>query len=151
MGLVLLAKKMSIEGRVWQKIDKNNPNGCWVWTGAKARGGYGHINIGGKFPSAHRVVYEMIKGEIPEGLLLDHLCRNPSCVNPDHLEPVTHKENLKRGIGISSQNSKKTHCPQGHEYTEENTYVSKRNQRTCKQCAREQQIARRKRLRGESA
>lgn len=72
-------------------------NGCWVWNGAKSPLGYGRVSRDGRWQEAHRVVYEDLRGPIPKGLSLDHLCRNPSCVNPDHLEPVTHRENLRRG------------------------------------------------------
>jgi HNH endonuclease len=141
----------SVIQRFWSKVEIKGEDECWIWKGSKARGGYGHININGKYPSAHRVAYEIVKGEIPPGMVLDHLCRNPSCVNPNHLEPVTYRENLLRGVGITAINAAKTHCPRGHEYTEENTYISKRNQRTCRTCARELQRERRRRQRGNNS
>lgn len=69
---------------------------CWEWTGLKNVRGYGRINVAGTMQLAHRATYSALRGPIPEGLELDHLCRNPSCVNPDHLEPVTHAENVRR-------------------------------------------------------
>ena len=91
--------------------------GCLEWTGA-LRMGYGKFRgVAGRTTTAHRVVWETFVGPIPEGLELDHLCRNRKCVNPDHLEPVTRRENLRRG----SNGVLKTHCPHGHEYTDENT------------------------------
>lgn len=75
------------------KIDKN---GCWIWQGSETRTGYGGIKWNGKSTVAHRVIYTLIKGEIPKGLFLDHLCNVKKCVNPDHLEPVTHRENIQR-------------------------------------------------------
>ncbi|WP_396021799.1 HNH endonuclease signature motif containing protein [Bacillus cereus group sp. BfR-BA-01522] len=78
--------------------------------------------------------YEMLKGPIEEGMVIDHLCRNRKCVNPLHLEQVTQRINLLRGEGMSAENVKKTHCPQGHEYTEENTYISKAGSRYCRKC-----------------
>lgn len=80
----------------WDHIDKAGPNGCWTWTGPLATGGYGRFSSMGVVTIAHRYVYEQVVGPIPDGLQLDHLCRNPGCVNPDHLEPVTAAENLRR-------------------------------------------------------
>jgi len=88
----------------------------------------------GKNKVAHRISYELLKGDIPEGLDLDHLCRNRGCVNPDHLEPVTRKENLLRGNTIPAKHARKTHCPQGHEYTKGNTFISKSGSRHCRKC-----------------
>ena len=116
--------------------------GCWIWTG-KLVNGYGSMNthIGGKHTGlpAHRVVYELLVGPIPEGLTLDHLCRVRCCVNPNHLEPVTDKVNILRGTGMSARNIKKTHCSQGHEYTLENTRILRLQRgglgRSCRTCA----------------
>lgn len=86
---------------------------CIIWPGAKDQG-YGRIKIKGRKLMAHRVIYENIKGKIKRGLELDHLCRNRGCVNPDHLEPVTTKENVLRGNGACARNARKTHCKNGH-------------------------------------
>jgi hypothetical protein len=94
--------------------------------------GYGKINVGGYPRYAHRVVYEAIVGPIPDGLELDHLCRVPACVNPAHLEAVTHAVNIARGIGGHHQ-LVKTHCPSGHEYNEANTKVYQ-GRRYCRRC-----------------
>ena len=114
------------------------PNsGCWLWIKALDRYGYGQINIRGRSLRAHRVVFEEAKGPIPAGLVLDHKCRIRSCVNPDHLEPVTVAENLMRGEGPAAQAARKTHCIHGHAFAPENTRVYKNVKgwvRQCREC-----------------
>jgi hypothetical protein len=110
---------------------------CYKWPGYITGMGYGQLGTKkklGKNISAHRLVWEATNGPIPHGLSLDHLCRNPACVNPHHLEPVTHKENCLRGVGITAINSKKTHCKTGHPFDEENTGYQKSGKRYCKEC-----------------
>jgi hypothetical protein len=108
--------------------------GCWEWTGRITPQGYGTISLAGKSHRAHRLSYEALVGPIPDGLGLDHLCRNRPCVNPDHLEPVTQSVNTKRGFGIGTKHSMVTHCPKGHEYDEFNTYERPDGGRGCHKC-----------------
>lgn len=116
--------------RFEDKVMKDPNSGCWLWTGALASNGYGHIMGETKQDLAHRVSYRLHVGEIPKGLNLDHLCRVRSCVNPDHLEPVTHAENVRRGLSPAmftkaaiARGHAKTHCPSGHPFSLENTYT----------------------------
>jgi hypothetical protein len=122
-----------------ERIQKSK-SGCWLWTGRLMSGGYGSLSADGRTQFAHRYIYESLVGEIPKGLELDHLCRVRSCVNPEHLEPVTARENMLRSpIAITAINARKTQCPYGHEYTT-TTQVAGRNkgrvQRTCLTCKR---------------
>ncbi len=126
--------------RFLEKISVSNINfykgtSCWEWVRLLYHG-YGHFWLNDKSPCAHRVSYEYLYGKIPEGLQLDHLCRNRKCVNPNHLEVVTCRENLRRGEH-NNQNKGKTHCPQGHEYSPENTYIIPSTYgRLCRICQR---------------
>ena len=130
-----------ILNRFWNKVDKTGS--CWVWTGARTSQGYGNFLWYGKNVVAHRKSYEILVGNIPKDLDLDHLCRNRSCVNPYHLEPVTRRENLLRGDTIPAKHVNKTHCPKGHKYTKENTYTyAGNNSRYCKTCRKERNIGR---------
>lgn len=117
----------------FDKVDKQS-DGCWCWTGSLKETGYAQFYDGTKVVRAHRWAYEQLTGPIPEGRHLDHTCRVRHCVNPDHLEPVTKRENERRGL----KGELKTHCTKGHEYTEENTYRYKNGHRRCRQCRREQ-------------
>jgi hypothetical protein len=118
---------------------------CWLFTGRTTKG-YGVISIKGRETYAHRYMYEQLRGPIPEGLELDHLCRVPRCVNPQHLEAVTHRINLLRGNGFSGRHARKTHCPKGHPYDETNTQMSQ-GSRKCAECHRVRQRAYNQRMR----
>ena len=103
-----------MEERFWEKVMKTDT--CWLWTAGRDSAGYGIFRTGGRanVSKAHRVAYVLAKGPVPAGLDLDHLCRVRRCVNPDHLEPVTRKENILRGVGIGAINARKIHCLRGH-------------------------------------
>jgi hypothetical protein len=128
---------MDLPKQIEDKINKSGPNGCWLWTGAINKYGYGHFKLDSKTYRAHRIVYQYLIGEIPKGLEPDHLCRVRSCVNPAHLELVTHKVNIQRGKKtrkIGAWQRSKTHCPQGHPYDEVNTYIRPDGKRGCRKC-----------------
>lgn len=101
---------------------------CWEWLGSKYQGGYGKYSA----ILAHRISYELTRGHVPEDMCLDHLCKNRSCVNPEHLEIVTMVENVMRGESQHAKNARKTVCKSGHEFTPENTY--KRRDRATREC-----------------
>lgn len=115
--------------RFWPKVQKTD--GCWLWIAAADNHGYGKFGVAGKLMLAHRFSYELQRGTIPEGLTLDHLCRNPRCVNPDHLEPVTQRENTLRGARTN-----KATCRNGHPMIPENiaAWAARRGYKTCKLC-----------------
>ena len=140
-------KRESLERRFWAKVNKEGPipikrpdlGPCWLWTGGKGGGGYGHFKLDRKMKYSHQYTYESLVAPIPEGLQLDHLCRNRSCVNPGHLEIVSNAENIRRGEAGQHQRIK-THCPKGHPYDLFNTYFSpSRINRQCRTCCREGQ------------
>jgi hypothetical protein len=124
------------EGRFWSKIDASGD--CWLWTGSRANTGYGTFNGAS---NAHRYAWQLLVGPIPEGYHLDHLCRNPPCVNPDHLEPVTPRENHSRS---PIHHISKKYCKNGHLFSETNTYIRRdTGHRLCKACCRIREARRR--------
>lgn len=129
--------------RFWVKVDKHglvpehrpDLGPCWIWTAHHDPHGYGRFGIEGSTTMlAHRFAYGLLVGLIPIGYEIDHLCRVPACVNPAHLEPVQHRENLLRGVGPSAVHSRKTHCHRGHPFTPDNTYVRPDGSRLCRAC-----------------
>lgn len=120
--------------RFFEKVDASSD--CWIWTGALLRNGYGYFGSDGRTHLTHRWSWEHLVGPIPDGLVIDHLCRVHACVNPDHLDPVTQAVNRIRGVTARTHNSSKTHCPANHPYDEANTYVSRSGKRSCRECTR---------------
>lgn len=122
----------TLEQKFLDKVHKTET--CWLWTAGKTPKGYGKLKVQGKTLSAHRLSYELYKGEIPEGLTIDHLCFIKHCTNPSHLEAVTNQENNLRGNSYSAINARKTHCKYGHEFTPENTAKRGLKYRRCIKC-----------------
>lgn len=121
---------------------KINENGCWEYQARSKGGGYCQFSVNNKHVYVHRFMYEYYYDNIDYSLVIDHICRNPRCVNPDHLQQITQAENVHRGFtGINM--SSKTHCPQGHEYNKENIYLYKSKKglfsRHCKICNKDTQ------------
>lgn len=129
---------MTLEERFWNKVDAEGD--CWLWTGGQNGTGHGHFNFTEngvrRLIIASRFAWQVLVGPIPEGLEMDHLCRNPPCVNPDHLEPVTHRENMLRGFAPTMRafkNSLPGKCPNGHSWID-NTRFNQRGVRECSAC-----------------
>lgn len=123
----------TVEKRLLNHIAKTDK--CWLWLGAMDSKGYGRMRVNKRYKGAHRVAYELWRGEIPEGLVLDHLCKRPDCVNPQHLEPVTQRENLMRGDTLPAKQARITNCPHGHPYSGDNLFYY-RGARMCRACSR---------------
>jgi len=122
---------------VLRKASPEPNTGCWLWTGGDNGRGYGRLKFQNRAQQAHRVFYELLRGPISPGMELDHLCRVTFCVNPDHLEPVKHKENVKRGFAgevMRSRFAKQTHCKRGHPFQGHNLMVRRNGQRQCRAC-----------------
>lgn len=122
--------------RIANKIQVDQQSNCWRWASVKNSRGYGRVWLNGKVQLTHRAVYSMLIGEIQSGLTLDHICRVVDCCNPAHLEPVSHRENVRRGIGPTAINAAKTHCLRGHALEGDNldSCHLKRGQRNCRTC-----------------
>ena len=139
-------KRRRPEDRFWPKVNKDGAvpehrpelGPCWIWTASLGRGGYGAFAKGGKrggMMLAHRFAYELLVGPIPADQEPDHLCRVKACVNPSHLEPVTHLENVRRGEA-SAWRRAMTHCKHGHLFDEANTRLDRQGKRICRTCER---------------
>ena len=153
-----LGGRPTTQDKFWATVDRDGPipayrpelGSCWIWTGYTDPNGYGNFrrwrhNV---TRSAHRIAWEWLRGPIPTGLQLDHLCRVRACVNPDHLEPVTPKINQHRGYGEAAKHVRQTHCIHGHAFTPENTRIviraSGTTSRQCRMCERLRRAARKK-------
>jgi hypothetical protein len=129
--------------RFWAKVERHSDSECWPWLAYKDPEGYGRFQVtpDRSDDRAHRVAYRLLYGPIPDGIELDHLCRNPACVNPLHLEAVDHRTNVLRGVGTAAVNARKSHCIRGHPLSGENLSMrsGRRGQeRHCRTCARDQ-------------
>lgn len=124
-------KRKSLEERFWSRVNKTDT--CWLWTGHLASDGYGQIYNGKSSVYVHRLSLSFIGKTIPKGMEVDHLCRVKNCLNPEHLEVVTRKENILRGEGAAAKCARKTHCVRGHELNADNIYPGK-TYRQCKVC-----------------
>jgi hypothetical protein len=129
-------KKRPILERFEEKIAYEPNTGCWLWTSATFRHGYGQFTVDNVTRIAHRFSYELYVGPIPAGKVIDHLCKTPACVNPAHLEPVTQRENVRRGESFIFHQTPPTYCARGHSYDDENTCVRSNGERRCKRCLR---------------
>lgn len=131
-----------LPARFWDKVKTSTTHfyegtACWEWTASIQCHGYGKFWLNGRSELTHRVSYENIHDKIPKGLVINHLCRNRKCCNPDHLEVISQGENIRKGLsGFLSglQQRLKTHCKQGHKYTKKNTYIYSNGSRACKIC-----------------
>lgn len=121
--------------RLLEKVSINPISQCWEWTASLDKKGYGQFELNGRNRRAHEVAYELLRGIIPDGLEPDHVCKNTRCINPDHLEPVTHRENVLRGTSPMAINARKTHCGRGHELSGRNLGVRDGGNRYCKRCS----------------
>ena len=135
------AKPLDTRIRAGSTVDP--ATNCWIWKGAHRPDGYVQIRVANRLVYAHRISYEVFVGPIPEGLTLDHLCRVRACVNPEHLEPVTLRENIRRGESESAKNARKAHCKRGHPLSRENLIVESNGRRKCRTCARARDAVRR--------
>ena len=159
MGSIIIARYSKLtaqilrdsEHKFWKSVVRT-PNKCWKWPRSLDKDGYGSFKNNNKISRAHRFSYELFYGKIPSTLVIDHLCRNKNCVNPDHLDLVTPRENILRGNtghhtnqlrGKDHPHGKKTHCSNGHEYNKKNTYLRPKGGRNCRVCHKEVERVRR--------
>lgn len=130
----------SMEWIVRHRVAFEPMTGCWLWTGRLSPDGYARLYVRGKDRYVHRLLYEEIHGPMLLGRQTDHLCRTRCCVNPDHVEPVTQKENILRGTSPPAVQARQTHCKRGHPFTPENTYQGRRH-RNCRICRNQRRRA----------
>jgi hypothetical protein len=131
----LWALAAPVTTRFWSKVEAT-ASGCWVWTGYRHEG-YGKFGARRRTFYAHRFAFEEICGPVPEGLTIDHLCRNRACQHPLHMEPVTSGVNVLRGVSFAAQKARQTTCVHGHPLDLLNTHIDKRGRRRCRACSRQ--------------
>lgn len=139
-------RDLPAEERFWLQVDRHGPvpdyapklGPCWIWRGkTKSDGSYGVFSLGDdRRRRVHILAYTWANGPVPDGLVLDHLCRVTLCVNPAHLEPVTRRENTLRGVNPPATNAAKTHCLRGHPFSGDNVYIGANGGRYCRECNR---------------
>jgi hypothetical protein len=122
--------------RFWRHVEMVTESGCWIWTGVTDHTGYGRFNLGHSTVAAHRFAYELFREPIRKGLTIDHLCRVKCCVNPDHLDQVSLRENILRSDSASARAARQTHCVNGHLFDEANTHITPLGSRCCRACRR---------------
>ncbi|PXH62351.1 HNH endonuclease signature motif containing protein [Klebsiella variicola] len=126
----------STESRLLSKVEKDLETGCWIFTGSRLPSGYGILWNGARPTGAHRISFQLYKGEIPAGKEIDHICNNRSCVNPAHLQAISHKENIHKSSTLMGVNARKSHCKRGHPLNGENLHITPLGARQCKECMR---------------
>lgn len=141
-SLLKQAQKLSLKRIYPRDIDRflsqvDRTDDCWIWTGTLLHNGYGQFGVDGGYVLAHRWSYEYFNGIIPDGHDCHHRCYNRSCVNPNHLTPLTNKDNVLDGNGPTAINARKTHCIRGHQLDGYNLVVSKDGNRRCRQCIKD--------------
>lgn len=141
-----MSSSRPLRQRLDEKLDRSGA--CWIFTGAIATSGYGRIGLGKATLQAHRAAYELFVGPIPDGKHIDHLCRNRLCCNPEHLEPVSQAENNRRAGAF--RRSQQTRCSRGHELTQENSMLTTRGTRQCRECHNMRNRARRRGMTAET-
>ena len=126
------------EDKFWAQVDRSDTNGCWIWNGSTTNAGYGRFHHDNRRSmGAHVFSYMLANGPVPDGKVIDHLCRTPLCVNPGHMEPVTERENILRGTSPSAINARATHCKRGHAFSGDNLILrsdGKHTSRVCRTC-----------------
>jgi hypothetical protein len=138
--------------RFFPKVERIPFSTCWLWNAAVNKEGYGEIKAeqGNKKYKAHRVAYELYKGPIPDGLVIDHICRNTSCVNPDHLRAITKVENTMIGFGYMAKLARRDCCNHGHPFTAENTISKNGKRRKCRTCKNLNEMNRKRMIRAKT-
>ncbi len=134
--------KLADAARFWSRVDHAGDDDCWLWKGSRTSHGYGSFSISAHTRTAHRLSWEYINGPIPDGLVIDHLCRVRHCVNPAHMELVSNGENVLRGEGPTARHARLTHCKHGHPFDEQNTRW-RNNRRVCIACREDYERRRR--------